>query len=235
MEKAGLLDENGATPPAHLARMRSSGDRHANAWLLPSGGHPLLRMHNIAFRDCISFLLGLSLAGMAPPLAGSGATASYNMQLRTCRGCHRVMTADGCHGHARGTCLLAASAASTHALVAGTIRSAVVSSGSAHVRLAGDGAEGGRIAEVLELRNPLPAGVAVDADGRPSTGIRADMRLKLGALDGEDGKTIFADVVVTAAVPIAIQPVTDANGWPEHPVIPPRLRGVVARSAAAAA
>ena len=228
----GLLAENGATPPAHLARMRSSGDRHANAWLLSSGGHPLLQMPNIAFRDSICFLLGLSLTGMAPPLAGSGATASYNMQLRSCRGCHSVMTADGCHGHARATCRLAASAAGTHALLAGTIRSAVISSGSAHVRLAGDGAEGGAIAEVLEFKNPLPAGVAVGPDGRPATGLRADMRLQLGAPGGEGDTTIFADVVVTAAVPIAIQPVTGANGWPELPVIPPRL---LSRTGAAAA
>ena len=132
----------------------------------------------------------------------------------------------------KGTCLLAASAASTHALLAGTIRSAVTSSGSAHVRLAGDGAEGGAIAEVLEFKNPFPAGVAVGPDGRPTKGLRADMRLQLGAPGGEDDKTIFADVVVTAAVPIAIQPVTGANGWPEPPVIPPRL---LSRTGAAAA
>ena len=229
---ASLLAENGATPPAHLARMRSSGGRHANAWLLSSGGHPLLRMHNIAFRDSICFLLGLSLAGMAPPLAGSGATASYNMQLRTCRACHSVMTADGCHGHSRGTCLLAASAASAHALVAGTIRSAVVGSGSAYVRLTGDGAEGGPIADVLELRNPLPAGVAVGPDGRPTSGIRADMRIHLGAPGGEPGKTIFADLVITAAVPIAIQPRTGANGWAQPAAIPPRLLTQIGAAAA---
>jgi len=88
------------------------------------------------------------------------------------------------------------------------------------------------LAEVLEFKNPFPAGVAVGPDGRPTKGLRADMRLQLGAPGGEDDKTIFADVVVTAAVPIAIQPVTGANGWPEPPVIPPRL---LSRTGAAAA
>ena len=86
--------------------------------------------------------------------------------------------------------------------------------------IVGAGLEGGPLSNIWELRNPLPAGVLVDADGLPTTGQRGDMRVQLG---GEGGQVVVCDLTVTAAVPIAAQPRRAADGGLEPPNIPPRL------------
>ena len=226
---ARMVNPDGDTPPGMRVRLLSTLDRGAGAFLLSTGGHPLLQMHNIAFRDACLMRLCLSVVGMAPPPAAGGLAASYNAQIRICSACQRPMTSDGCHAMARVGCPHAMTAAQWHAPVSNAWRGVIAAQGNPSAKLVGTGLEGGHLGNLWELRNPLPAGVPVDADGMPTTGQRGDMRVQLG---GEGGQVVVCDVTVTAAVPIAAQPRRAADGALEPPAIPPRL---LLRTGAAAA
>ena len=218
---ARMINPDGGTPPALRARMLSCLDRGAGGFLHSSGGNALLQMHNIAFRDACLFRACLSVVGMAPPPAAGGLVASYNAQIRECSACHRPMGADGCHAMARVGCEHAMTAGQWHAPVMNAFRGVITGQGNPSAKLVGKGLEGGPLSDIWELKNPLPAGIAVDANGLPTTGQRGDMRVQLGGSEG--GQTVVCDLTVTAAVPIAVQPRRAADGGLEPPTIPPRL------------
>ena len=226
---ARMVSPDAATPPGVRARLLSTIDRGAGAFLLSTGGHPLLQMHNVAFRDACNMRLCLSVVGMAPPPAAGGLAASYNAQIRTCSACQRPMTSDGCHAMARVGCAHAMTASQWHAPLANAWRGVIAAQGHPAAKLVGSGLEGGHLGDIWELRNPLPAGVAVDADGMPTTGQRGDFRVQLG---GEGGTIVVCDTTVTAAVPIAAQPRRAAGGALEPPAIPPRLLSQTGAAAA---
>ena len=170
-------------------------------------------------RDVCLFRACLSVVGMAPPAAG-GLVASSHAQNRVCSGCRRPMAADGCHAMARVGCIHAMTAAQWPAPVMKAWRGSITAQGNPDAKLVGIGLEGGPLSNLWELKNPLPAGVAVGADGLPTTGQRGDMRVQLG---GEGGQTVVCDLTVTAAVNIAVQPRRAPDGALAPPSIPPRL------------
>jgi hypothetical protein len=140
---ARLLNPANGAPPAYIALLRSATDRHAGAWMLCSGGHPLLRMHNVAFRDACNMRLSLPLVGSAPPPPGSGLVAAFNSGSRTCSGCGACVLSTGMHAFARVACPHALHPMHTHAHVAGAVRGHISSAASDRARLVGPGLEGG--------------------------------------------------------------------------------------------
>ena len=201
---------NTSTDAARVA-IQSSLGKHSGAFLLSTGGHPQLQMHNMAFRDAVNFRLLLSTVGSAPAPPGSGRACAPFTTNRTCPACHRYMSATGTHSFARASCPAALHPSSTHAIVMQSFRGVIRDARSQNARLHGNGLEGGPLSQIWApapgappLPPPLPpnapaAAVAAHAAAMRCT--RGDAWVQLS----EHGNlsTVVVDATVTAANVIA--------------------------------